>query len=88
MVDINKWSSCVSCNPKKRGKYTLMIGKREHNWTNINVITGEWNGKKWLLDNDHVAIKWTYTKPGSIDKYPVYNMMINGGDYDDKSRTH
>lgn len=78
MIDINKWYTCKSESPKKKGKYLLLVGTRTKSaiHTDIGIVEAHWNGKIWEVDSEYSKIKWKYIKPGEIDSYPDYSEFL------------
>jgi len=74
MVDISRWYECVNEDPKKRGKYLLLVGLRDKQSgaTNIGIIESFWNGHAWDCKEEYIPMKWRYNKPNEICKYPDF----------------
>ena len=74
MVDTNRWYNCADENPKKKGKYLLMVGNRNRaaGYTELGIMESFWNGYTWGINDSYVVCKWKHMKPGEIDKYPDF----------------
>ena len=69
LVDINKWHK-ANDNPKKKGRYLLMIGVRQLGHLNISVTECNWNKKNgWNLPEGVVSMKWKYITEADKKKY-------------------
>lgn len=78
MTDINRWYECKYENPKKKGKYLLMVGIRNKiaGYTELGIIESFWNGYEWGVKDSFVVCKWKYMKPGELDKYPNFEKNL------------
>lgn len=74
MVDINRWYDSKLESPKNKGKYLLLVSVADRltGHSNIGVIESLWNGKAWSIKEEYRVIKWKYSRPGEINKYPDF----------------
>lgn len=74
MVDLNRWYECRTEKPKNKGKYLLLVcvPDRLSGHSNIGVIESWWNGKTWDIKEEYRTMRWKYTRPGEINKYPDF----------------
>lgn len=82
MIDINRWYVCNELQPKRKGKYLLMVGIRNQTsgHTDIGIIESYWNGHVWNANDLYIRYKWKYIQPGDIKKYPDFeknNRRVN-----------